>query len=223
MAVLQPEGQELASCRVAAQHHAVPLGCVAVVLHPQVVLVGVEVRELGVRRVLAQHVARRGLALVQGVGPVLHPNSPVVSGVPGRGDVARGKDIGSAGPQELVDDDAVLNAQPGGTRQLVSRGRAHPDDHEVALDHQAVIGPHALCGAGAHDLGHLGGQVKVDAVLPVQVTVDASDLHSEDPFQRHGLRRHDRHLRAQLARGGGNLGADPAGADDDDPAGRADL
>src|SRR5665647_2968380 len=58
---------------------AVPVVGVAVVLHSQVVLVGVEVRKLHVCRVLAQHVARRDRTLVQGVGPVLHPDPLVVS------------------------------------------------------------------------------------------------------------------------------------------------
>src|SRR5674476_1319049 len=51
--VLEPESQELPPLPVAADHDAVPVVGVAVVLHSQVVLVGVEVRKLLVCRVLA--------------------------------------------------------------------------------------------------------------------------------------------------------------------------
>src|SRR5664280_403918 len=156
--VLEPEGQELASGPVAAQHDVVPLGCIPVVLHAEVVLVGIEVRDRGVRGVLTEHVARCCGALVEGVGPVLDPDPSVVPGVPHRGCVARCEDISRAGAQELIDGDAIVDAQPGISGQLVTGGGTNTDYHEIAVDDHTAGGAHSLGGSGADDRRDLRGQ-----------------------------------------------------------------
>jgi hypothetical protein len=60
--------------------------------------------------------------------------------------------------------------------------------------------------------------VQVDAVLGVDVAVEGTELGTEDAFERHGLRLDQRDLRPALARRGGDLAADPPGADHDEPA-----
>ena len=58
----------------------------------------------------------------------------------------------------------------------------------------------------------------LDAVVEVDVAVDRADLGPEHALERHRVRRDDGDVEAALAGGGGDLGADPAGADDDQPA-----
>ena len=51
-------------------------------------------------------------------------------------------------------------------------------------------------------------------MIGVDVAVDGADLLAEHALERHRCRLDDGHVEAALAGGGGNLGADPAGADD---------
>ena len=153
---------------------------------------------------------------------MLHANSPVVHGVPRRSDITGSEDVRGAAAQELVDDDPVLDRQASVSRQLVTRRYADSHHDEVALDNVSVGGANALRSNGSHDRLDLGGQVQVDPVLGVQVSVDAADLRPEDTHERDWIRGDDRDLGAQLAGGGGDLGSDPAGADDHDPARRED-
>ncbi len=56
----------------------------------------------------------------------------LVAGVPGVGDIARGVDIGDVGLEVLVDEDAVVDPEPGRLiGQLGSRGDADADDHDI--------------------------------------------------------------------------------------------
>jgi hypothetical protein len=48
----------------------------------------------------------------------------------------------------------------------------------------------------------------------VDIAVDGADLGAQHPLQWYRGRLDDRHVQAALAGRGGNLGADPAGADD---------
>ena len=52
-------------------------------------------------------------------------------------------------------------------------------------------------------------------MIGVDVAVDGADLLAEHALQRYRCRLDDGHVEAALAGGGGNLGTDPAGADDD--------
>ena len=51
-------------------------------------------------------------------------------------------------------------------------------------------------------------------MIGVDVAVDGADLLAEHALQRYRCRLDDCHVEAALAGRGGNLGADPAGADD---------
>ena len=79
----QPEGVELTSLEITAQDDIVPGGGQAAVLHPQIELIGVEVRRAFVCLVGAQHVGRGRRALADGVVPMLDPQVPTVTRVPG--------------------------------------------------------------------------------------------------------------------------------------------
>ena len=83
---------------------------------------------------------------------------------------------------------------------------------------RAVVGLHRLHGALALERFDAGAEQQLDAVVAVQVAVDGADLGAEHALQRHRHRVDHRHVGAALARGGGELGADPAGADHDHPA-----
>ena len=114
------------------------------VLHADVVLVGEEVRQAVVDVGVAEHGAGGDRPLVQRVGPVLDADPLAVEGVVGVGDVAGGEDAGRAGLQVLVDEDAVVDGEPGLGGELGARLHADADDHEVALELASVAGADAL-------------------------------------------------------------------------------
>ena len=60
---------------------------------------------------------------------------------------------------------------------------------------------------------HAGRRGASDAVVGVEVAVHRADLGAEHPLERQRRRLDDGDLQAALARGGGDLGADPARAD----------
>ena len=103
------------ACEVAADHDlvvAVGLG-VAGVLHAEVVLVGEEVRQPVVGGGSAEHGLGGDGRLVQRVGPVLDAELPAQQRVVGVGDVTGGEDVRVGGAQVLVDQDAVVDVEPG--------------------------------------------------------------------------------------------------------------
>ena len=63
-----------------------------------------------------------------------------------------------------------------------------------------------------------GPQPHVDALLDVDVAIDAAHLAAQHPLQRDRVGGDNGDLQSALPRGGGDLGADPAGSDDDDRA-----
>ena len=87
---------------------------------------------------------------------------------------------------------------------------------------QAIVRP--SCRADALDSGvalerlHGGSEQHLDAAVEVDVAVDRADLRTEYALERHRMWRDDGHVDPALARGGGHLGPDPAGADDDESA-----
>ncbi len=214
----EPEGDELAGAHVAADDELVRSRVVqAGVLHPDVVLVGEEVRDLVVAHVLAEHRARRRRALLEGVGPVLDADVAAEHRVRGVGDVARGEDALDARLQPLVDDDAVVD--PRDIREeLGPRRDADADDDRGAVDRAAVGEPDALRAAVALDRLDAGAEPQVDPLLLVDVAVEGAELGAQDAQQRQLERLDDRDVHALLARGRRDLAADPAAADHDEPA-----
>src|SRR5205085_12244269 len=109
----QPEGDELARRWVASEDDLVPARGVAGVLHAEVVLIGEEVRQTFVGSGEPEHVAGRYFTLMEGVGPVLHPDAGLVEGVPGGGDIAGGEDTRHARLEAFVRRDAVVHEEAG--------------------------------------------------------------------------------------------------------------
>ena len=136
----------------------------------------------------------------------------LVAGVPGGGDIAGGIHTGCPdGLQLLVDQHPVADGQAGRLGQLGPGNGAGPDQHQVAVDGAPVLGDDRLDPAVAAEAGDPGAEVQPDAVVGVQVAVDARDLGAEHPGQRRGVRADQGDLPAELAEGGGGLAADPAG------------
>ena len=141
-----------------------------------------------------------------------------VEGVVGVGDVAGGEDARRAGLQVLVDEDAVVDGEPGLGGQPGARLHADADDHEVALELASVAGADALDRRVALEGLDAGPEQHLHAVVEVDVAVDGAHLGAEHALERDGEGVDDRDLEAALARRGGDLGADPAGPDHDDRA-----
>ena len=101
---------------------------------------------------------------------------------------------------------------------------ADADDHDVGLDDGAVVEADLLdpcTGPGATgDPRDADAEADVDAVVAVQVGDDAAHLLAQATHDRCGERLDERDLETSLAGGGGDLGADEAGADDDHSARR---
>ena len=94
--------------------------------------------------------------------------------VGGLGDVAGGVDVGVAGAQVLVDEDAALARQPGRARELHARAHADGDGDEVAGDHVAAAGLHRRHPAAASaDGGQVGERVDLHALAPQRQLDDA--------------------------------------------------
>src|SRR5204862_1355592 len=93
-AVREPEGDELAPREVATEDQLVTAGGIADELHPDVVLVGEEVRQAVVGGRLSEHRLRGDRRLVERVGPVLYAYAPVVERVLRAGHVTGGADAG---------------------------------------------------------------------------------------------------------------------------------
>ncbi len=66
-----------------------------------------------------------------------------------------------------------------------------------------------------------GSEVELDAVVSVQLGEHRSHLRTEHPLERHRRRLDEGDLLAEQASRSGDLGADPARADDDQPGGAA--
>jgi putative membrane protein len=222
-AVLRPERHELQGLDRAGDHDlvvGVRAGHEAQVLHADVVLVGVEVRQLVVRVLGAEHRPRRVRAGVERGLPMLDADRPPV--VEGRdaGDVAGRPDVRAAGAQRAVHGDpaaevAAAQADSGVDREADVRGRADRDEDGVGVDALAVLG---LDAGGlavlAEDAGDLGAAAQVHAVVGVELGEDQAHLGAEDAFERLRAVPEDRDVAAELAGGGGDLHADPAVADD---------
>ncbi len=126
---------------VAAHHDAggVVAGRVADVLHAEVVLVAEEVRQPVVGRVLAQDRRRGGRRLVERGGPVLDPDPAAEHRVVVVGDVADRVDVGVAGAQRPVDEDAVVDVEPGRLGELGAGPDADAEHDRVGGELLAVL------------------------------------------------------------------------------------
>ena len=118
--------------RVTAHYHVVvPVGVdVSDVLHAEVVLVGEEVRQSAVGVVLAEHVPRGHLGLLDGVVPVLDPDAATQRRLQVVGHVAGRVDVRVCRSEPFVDEDPVVHCEAGVARQCVVGPPPDPDDQQ---------------------------------------------------------------------------------------------
>jgi len=123
------------------------------VLHPEVVLIAEEVRQVLIASTrVAEHRGDSGRGLVEGVRPVLDANPPVQHGVLMIRDVAHGIDVRVTRAQRRIDEDAVVDLEVAQAGQRVFRRHTHAGDDDVGRN-LVVVDPHP------------GGQAVVDEYL----------------------------------------------------------
>ena len=96
------------------------------------------------------------------------------------------KTPGALGLKVLVDEDPVVDREPGLGRELGARPHADADDDEVAVDHRP-----SLVRTRSTDAVALEGSTPVsisicDAVLAVEVAVDGAHLDAQHALERDG-------------------------------------
>src|SRR5581483_11845959 len=95
--------------------------------------------------------------------------------MPPVGDVARRVDVGQTGRAEFVDDDPVLKLDPRAREPIDLGLNANADDRQVAGYALARRGHDLLEATGAAKLGDALAETQVDAVLAMDLSVQASD------------------------------------------------
>ena len=118
----------------------------------------------------------------------------------------------------LVDEDPVIDRDPGARGEIGARLRADADDDEIAFELATVAGANPLHRCRSFERLDGCAEQHLHAVVGVDVAVDPADLVAEHALQRDTQRIEHGHLEAPLSRRSGDLGADPPGADDDDVA-----
>ena len=160
-----------------------PGAAVARVLHPDVVLVGEEVRDPVVDGVLAEHRPRRRRTLLEGVGPVLDAQAPEQRVVV-VGDVARREDAVGARAQRGVDEDPVVDVEHALGQPRCAGPTPTPITTASAVEDGAVARAHALGAPVALDRLDAAAEVQRDAVVGVDVAVEGAELGAEDALER---------------------------------------
>ena len=190
------------------------------VLQAEVVLVGEEVRQARVGLVLAEHRAGGRGALGTGRVPVLDAHPPSVAGVQHRRDVAGRVDVGRGGAQPVIGRDAVGPSQAGRPAQRGGGRGADAEQHRVALERALPGEAHAASAV----LNRRDGRVRdeLDAVAPMELREEPAESRADDALERGGGLLDDGDRGTEAARGRGHLAADPARADDHEPAAVAD-
>lgn len=128
------------------------------------------------------------------------------------GRVADGEHRRIRGDVTLVDEDAAVHLQPGRPRQLGARHHADAEHHRVVEPRDSAEPD--LDALGPVDEGLHGGLYGCDPVAGVQCVQPGSQLRAERGGQRHGDRVDEDDLATETYGGGGDLGTDQSGADD---------
>jgi hypothetical protein len=192
---------------------------VAGVLEAAAELVGPKVGHRVVRRLTAEQRGGGDLGAKHRVIPVLdvQPGAEPLAGP--REAVADSNDAGKRGPQLPVDGERLtVGVQRGAGKPVHGRPHADADEHEVGVQPAPVV---KLCDGFAVLLGdsvdsRVGQQP--DTGLDVPAGEGGVDAGVEDARQRRGGHLDDRDRTTVVAGRGGDLRADPAGADDDQVA-----
>ena len=145
---------------------------------------------------------------------MLHTQRAAVERVRDVRDVACREDAGHARLEVLVDEDAVVDGQPCRLGKLDPRGDADADDDQVAVDRAPVVELDALDARLAAERPQRGAGEQLDAVVAVDVGVQAADVATQNLLERDLGALDERDVASDLPRGGGHLRADPAGPDD---------
>ena len=109
----------------------------------------------------------------------------------------------------------LSSESPAHLGELDARGDADANDDEVAVDRAPVVELDALDARVPDEATQAGAGEQLDAVVAVDLRVQAADLAAEDVLERDLGAFDDRDVAADLPRRGGDLGPDPAGSDDD--------
>ena len=126
---------------------------------------------------------------------------------------------GDSGLEVLVDDDAVVDPQPGASRRGRRGHHADADHDDVGGLDPAVVEHDSSTVSSPRSSRHPSPGA-ADTVVGVQAAEHPADLVAEHPVERHGRGVDEHDVGAHLTSGGGDLRADPPSADDRD-AGRA--
>src|SRR5215218_8364779 len=100
----------------------------------------------------------------------------------------------------LVDENPVVDRQPGRLGELRARSDADADDYEVAVDRTPVLEFDALDVRVAHERPQPGAGEQLDAVVTVDLGVQSADLAPEDMLEWDLGALDDRDLAAELSR-----------------------
>ncbi|CAB4911822.1 unannotated protein [freshwater metagenome] len=161
--------------------------------------------------------------MLRGIGDALQPHAAVVAGVEVVGAVAGGEDVRVLGPTVVVDDDAVLDGQPGVLRQLDVREDADTDDDEVGREELAAGESDAADTVVAFERLDADAEPEVDPLLSVDAVVERGDLGGGDALEDAFCDLDDRDLDAQLPQRRRGFETDVAGADDHRSLGRPEA
>ena len=191
-------------------------------LHAKVILVSEEIRRSVVADLLAEHSACRGRSPVQRVGPVLDPDPCLIQRIDRVGDIASGVDIGLAGAQRGVDEDAIVDGETGVLGQFGVGPGSYPDDDHVDGNLVTVFGDHRRDVPGAAELGHRRAESNINTMLTVHLSEEpinhlATRAQAKGGLQWGGLRLDEGELAAILPGCGRGLQPAPASTHDDDP------
>src|SRR5689334_8231850 len=178
-AVAEPERDELAAGTIAAEDDRIVGRRAPGVLHADVVLVGIEVRDAVVPLRLSEHVRCGDSTLALRVIPVLDTQASTVAGMPRVGDVAGGEDARGGGLESLVDEDAVLDPEPGLTRELDPRLGTDADHDQAGGDGPSVCQSDATHLAVAVERGRCGLADEADPLLLMGVAIHGAELGPE--------------------------------------------
>ena len=119
-------------------------------------------------------------------------------------------DIGRAGAQARVDQDAVLHLEPCPLREIDARLHTHAEHHDFRRELAAIF---QLDRVGVNRT-QLGSQVKSNALLFVQLLHEPAHLRTHDAFERHAVEADHVDFEIARAQRGGDFEPDEAGTDD---------
>ena len=131
------------------------------------------------------------------------------------GHIAGGIDAGHTGDQVFVGDDAVVQPESRGLGQLGAWLDPDADHDRPGRKDGAVAQADLFDPVGSADRVDAHSEVQSHAMFGVQVAIDAADLASEYPLERHRRHLDHRHFGPQLARRSRHLAPDPTRPDHD--------